>query len=148
LFIMEEIHARGHVNIKATHKTTMEITRDRDLTLRGDCIIGVDADKSAVDLDRDFKEAIKRDDTILIILLKTPSTQDIVLAMGSRNLILSDERRVIIRKSNYIEAATIGVKANKSAGDLNRDLVNELKNPDIELVVKLYALPLKTLLGI
>ena len=148
MFMIEEIHARGHVNIKATHKTTMEITRDRELTIRGDCIIGVNADKSVVDLDKDFKEVVKRDDTVLIILLKTPSYQDIVLAMGSRNLILSDERRVIIRKSNYIEPATIGVKANKSAGDLNRGLVNELKNPDTELIVNLYALTLKTLIGI
>ena len=36
----------GHENITARHKTTLEFTKDRDLSLKGDCIIGVKADFS------------------------------------------------------------------------------------------------------
>lgn len=36
--------AYGHPNITAKHKTTFEFTKDSELTLAGDCIIGVKAD--------------------------------------------------------------------------------------------------------
>ena len=36
--------ARGHENIRGVHKTTFEFTKEKELTLKGDCIIGVNAD--------------------------------------------------------------------------------------------------------
>ncbi|HIP75502.1 MAG TPA: DUF371 domain-containing protein, partial [Thermococcus paralvinellae] len=41
----EIIHCYGHENIKATHKSTLEITKEDFLTPRGDCIICIKADK-------------------------------------------------------------------------------------------------------
>ena len=34
---------RGHNNVLALHKNTVEFTKDKELTLNGDCILGVDA---------------------------------------------------------------------------------------------------------
>ena len=39
-----KFHAYGHPNILATHKTTLEFTKDSELSLKGDCIVGVKAD--------------------------------------------------------------------------------------------------------
>ena len=36
----------GHENITCRHKTTLEFTKDSELSLKGDCIIGVKADFS------------------------------------------------------------------------------------------------------
>ena len=36
--------AYGHKNILATHKTTIEFTKDKELSLKGNCIVGVRAD--------------------------------------------------------------------------------------------------------
>ncbi|HIP58595.1 MAG TPA: DUF371 domain-containing protein, partial [Archaeoglobus profundus] len=36
----EVITAWGHPNITAKHRTTLEITKDEELSIRGDCIIG------------------------------------------------------------------------------------------------------------
>ncbi len=36
--------AQGHPNILATHKTTLEITKDTEVTGEGGCIIAVKAD--------------------------------------------------------------------------------------------------------
>jgi len=55
----EVIHCRGHENVKATHRSTLEITTEDFLTPRGDCIICVSADKSLRDLSDDFKEALR-----------------------------------------------------------------------------------------
>lgn len=145
---LEIIKARGHPNIKATHPTTLEVTKDRDLTPRGDCIIGVEADKSAFDLSEDFKKCLTRDDTILLAVIKVNELQDHVIALGDPRLILSDRNKIIIRKSSFIEPATIGVKANKAARDIRRDIVNYLKDKETVLLVYLYALSLDEITSI
>jgi len=140
LIVYEEVEAHGHPNIQAKHRTTIEITKDEEVTLRGDCIIGVKANKSVYDLSDSFKNSLKTDYSILVIVLETNNYREIILAQGSCNLVLGDNRRIIIRKSNYIEPATIGIKANKAAHDLDRKLVKELKDPGTILKIKLYVI--------
>ena len=36
----------GHPNISADHKTTLEFTKDKELTKKGNCIVGVNSDFS------------------------------------------------------------------------------------------------------
>ena len=125
----EKIKAYGHPNIKGTHRTTFEITTEEELTPRGDCIIGVKADKSAADLSNEFKQLAQRKNTVIIIVLKADEYKDIVLASGHQNLIIMDKQKIIVRKSTYIEPATIAVKANKAARDINRKLIEKLRDP-------------------
>ncbi len=141
LVLHETIRAYGHPMIRATHRTTFEITKDPYLTPRGDCIIGVNADKSADDLDPRVKDAIRRDDAIIIIVLRAGHVQDIVLAQGSAKLQLSDQRRIVVRKSAYVEPATLAIRANKAARDINRVLVDMLREEE-ELVLDIYVLGL------
>jgi hypothetical protein len=138
----EIIRAKGHTNIKATHRTTLELTKDPDVTPRGDCIVGVSADKAAFDLNEDFKNCLRSERAFLVIVFTVNELIDFVLAEGSPMLILSDKNKIIIRKSTYIEPATIGVRANKASVDIRRDLVERLKNPDTSLTVYLYVLRL------
>ncbi len=137
----ETIRAYGHPMIRATHRTTFEITKDTYLTPKGDCIIGVNADKSADDLDPRVKDVIKRDDVIIIIVLRVGQAQDIVLAQGSAKLRLSDRRRIIVRKSTYVEPATLAIRANKAARDINRVLIDMLRE-GAELILDIYILRL------
>ncbi|WP_440059038.1 DUF371 domain-containing protein [Thermogladius sp. 4427co] len=138
---IEIIHARGHANIKATHKTTIEITKDGYLTERGDCIIGVSADKAAADLSDSFKRIAKRNDSLLVIVISVGGVYDIILAQGSQNLVLADDRKIIIRKSTFIEPATVAIRANKAAADIRRDLVELLRQGGV-LTLELYAITL------
>ncbi len=137
----ETIRAYGHPMIRATHRTTFEITKDTYLTPKGDCIIGVNADKSADDLDPQVKDVIRRDDAIIIIVLRVGQAQDIVLAQGSAKLRLSDQRRIIVRKGTYVEPATLAIRANKAARDINRALIDMLRE-GAELVLDIYILRL------
>ena len=143
MVIIDTLYAKGHPNIKATHKTTLEITKENYVTPRGDCIIAVNATKAVKELDPKLKSIIRRDDAIIIIVLKTNNMKDIVLAMGSQNLILSSENKIIIRKSTYIEPATLGIRSNKAARDIDRKLVEQLKNPNTLLEVKIIGLLLE-----
>lgn len=144
----EVIRARGHPNIRATHRSTLEITRDHDLTPRGDCIIGVEADKSAFELSDFFKDCIRSDGSVLIMVIEVEGFRDIILAHGHYLLELSDTRRVIIRKSNYVDRATLGIKASKAAVDIKRELVERLRNREVELTAYLYVFRLDEITSI
>ncbi len=125
---MEIVCFRGHKNIRATHPTTFEITREDYLTPRGDCIIGVCASKGLKDFRREFKEIALSDDAlVLIILVSELGNYDVIRAYGSSKLTYEDPTRIIVRKSNYTSPSTIAVRADKAAKDLNRDLINDFK---------------------
>jgi len=65
---IEIIDALGHELIRSTHRTTFEVTKDRTLTARGDCIIAVGADKGAADLSEDFKKLTDPNQKVRITL--------------------------------------------------------------------------------
>jgi hypothetical protein len=138
----EVLRAKGHPYIRATHRTTLEVTVEDSITPRGDCIIGVSADKSALSLSEEFKNCLRRENGVLIVILEAAGLRDYLVAQTNPKLILTDPKRLIIRKSNYIEAATIGIYANKAARDLNRELITKLKNSDTQLLIHLYVLGL------
>ena len=57
--VQDEVIFYGHPNIRSLHAKTIEITKDEHLTPRGDCIIGVKANKACADLDESFKHRLK-----------------------------------------------------------------------------------------
>ena len=65
-WIEDVIEFRGHKSIRATHKTTFEITTDHHLTENGDCIVGVGASKGCSQLDERVRSLIMRSDPIAV----------------------------------------------------------------------------------
>ncbi|MEM1508870.1 MAG: DUF371 domain-containing protein [Thermofilaceae archaeon] len=127
MIVVERIEASGHPAVKALHKTTFEITRDSFVTPRGDCIIGVSANKAAAHLSSQFKSVITSNDVCVIILLKCDSTVEIVKGYGSPQLSFTSKTSIVVRKSFYIDGRTIAVNSDKAAIHLNRELVRELR---------------------
>lgn len=123
-----KIKAKGHQNVLSKHKSTFEITKDKDLTLSGDCIIGLDIDKSMEDFPHDFKEKLANDDTKVIVELKTPNASDIIEGSGHHDLTLSHPTDIVCRKSTFICPRTLMINSDKAAVDLNRDLIQDLAN--------------------
>jgi len=126
--LTELIIAHGHKNVKATHKSTFEITKDEELSDRGDCIIAVSADKGLFDLKPKFKELLRRENARLTIVIDAGGVAEIVKAFGSPRLSLSHPTDIVVRKSDYTCHRTLAVKADKAACDLSRVLVGKLKN--------------------
>lgn len=123
-----KITAKGHKNVLSQHKSTFEITKDNDLTLAGDCIIGLDIDKSMLDFPEEFKEKLTNDDTKVIVELKTPNAYDEIEGFGHHDLTLSHPTDIVFRKSTFVCSRTLMIKSNKAAIDLNRDLIEDLAN--------------------
>jgi len=135
--ITETILAFGHSNIQATHKSTLEITKEAELSERGDCIIAVSANKSMTDISSEFKENLRKENAKITILIEAGDTVEVVNALGSSRLILTHPTDMVVRKSNYICNRTLAIQADKAACDLPRDLVKRLGNPKQKVKVKL-----------
>ena len=134
-----KIKAKGHENVLSLHKSTFEITKDKELSLSGDCIIGLDIDKSMEDFPDEFKEKLANDDTKVIVELRTPNASDTIEGYGHHDLTLSHPTDIVCRKSTFVCSRTLMIKSNKAAIDLNRDLIKDLANGEsMEVNIILY----------
>lgn len=127
--IIEVIHAFGHPNIRSSHPTTIMITKERQVTQRGDCVVAVDADKSVADLSTEFKAAMRQPNAKLTIELEVDGLVGQINAYGSPELTLNHPNDLVIRKSEFTSDRTLAVNADKSSSDLSRVVVEKLKNP-------------------
>lgn len=135
--VTEIILGYGHENIQAAHKTTFEITKEAQLSRRGDCIIAVSADKTMADFSSEFKENLHKEKAKIMILIEAGDAAEVVNAFGSPRLILTHPTDMVVRKSNYICSRTFAIQADKAACDLSRDLVKRLRNSKQKVKVKL-----------
>ena len=133
-----KIKAKGHKNVLSKHKSTFEITKDKYLSLSGDCIIGLDIDKSMDDFPEVFKEKLANNDTKVIVKLNTLNASDEIIGFGHEDLTLDHPTDIVCRKSNFICSRTLMIKSDKAAIDLNRDLIEDLVNgEDLFVEIKL-----------
>lgn len=138
MLAVDLIQAFGHKNVRATHRTTLEITKESFLTPRGDCIIGINSNKSANELSFNVKELIKRNSHVYLVL-KVYNDVDIVHGFGDPRLTLENKTKLIFRKSNFISDATVMIRADKSAKDIKREIIEKLKNEKTQLTAFLVA---------
>ncbi len=116
----------GHPNVKGTHRTTLEFTKEDFLTPRGDCIIGIRAEASVSDLPIWIKEGIWQSKPVVLVVC-VGDLCDAIVGKGDPGLTLKDNMRMIIRKSTHKDEKTLMIRANKSAKDIDRRIIELLK---------------------
>lgn len=132
------IFARGHKNLRATHRTTLEFTKESHLTPRGDCIVGVKASSSAKDLPEWLKKEIRSEKTFFVVIkLPEYGLEDSFYTNGSRDMPLDHPKDIVFRKSNFICSRTVGIRSTKAAVDLNREMIELMKDEKTEIVVEI-----------
>jgi len=137
--VREVIVGYGHRNIQATHKTTLEFTKDTHLTKRGNCIVAVAANRALADLSAKFKETLRKTNAKLTITIEVDGITEQINAQGSPSLILTHPSDLVVRKSDYVCNRTLAVHADKAACDLSRELIEKLKNPQQKVKITLIA---------
>ena len=135
--LQEQIEAYGHENIQAIHPSTLMFTKEKHLSNTGDCIIGVAANKAGVDLDQKFKDALRKSNAKLTIIIEAGGLTEQIVAFGSPELTLTHQTDIVIRKSDYISDRTLAIHADKSSNDLPRLMVEKLKNPNQKISITL-----------
>lgn len=136
--IEEEIICCGHPNIRGLHRTTFEVTCEDELSLQGDCIIGVSADKSAADLGDDFRSLLADDSATLITRLEAEGIICEIRSRGSCGMTLDHLTDLVWRRSDFVCGRTIGIGSDYVARTLPRDLVRVLSE-GAELRILLIA---------
>ena len=127
--ILEEVIFKGHPNVQSLHARTIEITKDKDLTLNGDCIIGINANKACKDLDVEIKKRIKKKDSLIEICIIVEPHSFTIKGFGDDNLLLTNEDDIVLRKSKYICDRTLSINCNFSSLEIPREIIDSLKDP-------------------
>ena len=112
----------GHPNTLATHKNTIEFTKESNLTKNGDCILGVRADFQLDEL-----RGIVKNFSKIKIILKTGNLKEEIISSVNKDF--NDGHEIVIRKSEYCSNRTLAIRADKAAADIDRRLVELLKTP-------------------
>ena len=123
-------HCYGHPNILGVHKNTLEFTKDDHLTLQGDCIIGVKADFDLLKL----KKFISGREEIAVKIEVDGSAEEVNCRI---NHDFNSASEIVIRKSEFNSRRTLGVRAEKACIDLNRKMIERMKDPDTIMKVTL-----------
>ena len=137
--VWARLRARGHPNVRARHRTTLEVTAEDYLTPRGDCIVAVGAEAGAAGLPGPLKEAI-RSWGLVVLVICSGGVCDSVVGAGHPGLSLSDPLRLVARRSTYIDGKTFMICASKAARGLDRGLVANLRR-GLNAVVTIIAVP-------
>ncbi|MDA4127962.1 MAG: DUF371 domain-containing protein [Thaumarchaeota archaeon] len=129
----------GHPMILALHPTTIEITKDRQLTRRGDCIIGVLADKAVSDLSPEMREALASDRSQVKVKIFVDDAIFVAKASGDSRLTLSNSRDIVLRTSEFVNERTLAVRADLAAIDIPRGVVAKLQRLGAHGVMEIEA---------
>ena len=124
---MEEVvRARGHEHVSARHASTFEVTSDEYLTPAGDCILGIEADRTPADFDSAFVDACRDTESELTVTFDAGGHAETVRGYGHPDLTFENSRSLVCRTSEYVDDRTVMVDAGKAAADLDREFVEAL----------------------
>ncbi len=133
-----KIKTKGHKNVSSLHKSTFEITKDAEIGPTADCIIGVDMNQSMLNFPHEFKDKIADSNTKIKVILDTENGHDEITGFGHEDLTLTHPTDIVCRTSDYTCSRTLMIGADKAARDLDKNLIEDLKNEKImEVTIKL-----------
>jgi hypothetical protein len=124
-----EIPFYGHKNVRANHPRTIEITTEPDLTLQGDCIIGVGAECGCNGIPERMKRMIRRSDSNIKITIQVNGKSFQIVGKGHEDLVLENPHDIVIRKSNFLCPRTLAISCDKACDEIPRQLVKMLQDP-------------------
>jgi len=135
--IQDEINFTGHPNVLGTHAKTIEITKAPTLSLRGDCVIGVNANKACRDLKPSLRNLLRQPNLLVKIEFEVSDLFFTIVGRSDPRLSLLSDHDIVIRKSNFACPRTVAISCNKSSSDIPRDLVYLLRNPHAQGLLRI-----------
>lgn len=115
----------GHPAIRGTHAKTVELTREREISARATCVVGVSADVEPAEL-VGFTGP-------LLVTLRAAGYEEVLRATAHPGFRLTES--LVIRRSQHRSANTFATGADRGAKDLPRDLLKALNHTDTRLLV-------------
>lgn len=125
-----EIPFYGHKNIRSLHQKTIEMTTEPDLTLNGDCIIGVGASCGCNGIPEKMKKLLQSSKTNILFTIKVKDFSFKVKGTGHDELVLTHPHDIVIRKSSFVCPRTLATNCDKASDSIPRQMIKILQNPD------------------
>jgi uncharacterized protein len=135
--VQDEVIFYGHPNVQSLHAKTIEITKDENLTPRGDCIIGVQANKSCADLDEALKHKLKSNYAIVRIEVIVGTESFVINGMGDQRLNLLHPHDIVLRKTIFVCPRTISIRCDKASVEVPRKMVKMLQDRDTKAIFRI-----------
>lgn len=127
LLLQFKISFTGHQNILSTHKKTIEITKESELTKRGDCIVGVNSTCGCKDMPGRLKELLRGEKNTIKFTMQVGTEQFSFKARGNPTLELSHPEDIVIRKSVFTCPRTLAVSSTAASDSIPKNMVDLLK---------------------
>ncbi len=124
-----EIPFYGHENVRALHPRTIEITTEPDLTIQGDCIVGVSAQCGCKDIPEKLKEKLRDERSKVTLSIQVNDEVFQVVGNGNQDLILEHPHDIVIRKSKFLCPRTLAINCDKASDDIPRKMIKMLQSP-------------------
>ena len=133
-------HAFGHPSVRSSHKTTIEITKEPNLSPRGNCVVAVNSERGIRDLPEDLKRSLLSSKVKGQLVLSVGSFHFTVEGWGDPRLTFSHPADLIVRKSGFVSDRTVLIHADKSASDLPREMVRMLQDPESRMTIEISTI--------
>ena len=137
--VQDDVTFYGHPNVRSLHPKTIEITKDEHLTPRGDCIIGVRANKACADLDEALKHRLKSNSVLVKIEVMVGNESFLITGMSDHRLSMLNSHDIVIRRSNFACPRTMSVLCNKASSEVPRKMVERLQDRDTTGIFRITA---------
>jgi uncharacterized protein len=135
--VQDEVTFYGHPNIQSLHAKTIEITKDEHLTPKGDCIIGVKANKACADLDESLKHRLKSNTAVVRIEIMIGDDSLLITGRGDERLSLLNVQDIVLRRTNFVCPRTMSVLCDSASSDVPRKLVRMLQNQEAKGIFRI-----------
>jgi hypothetical protein len=125
-----EISFRGHKNVRSLHPKSIEITTQSELTVNGDCIVGVNASCGCLGIPDEMKTLLQKPQSEVTCTILVGDFSFKVKGKGSEKLSLTNPHDIVIRKSNFTCPRTLSIGCDTASDSIPRQIVDALQNPD------------------
>jgi uncharacterized protein len=135
--IQDEVTFYGHPNVRSLHSKSIEITKDGYLTPKGDCIIGIKANKACTDLEESIRLGLKSISSIVKMEVIVEDESFIIKGRGDDRLSMLNPHDIVIRRTNFVCPRTMSVLCDKASSDIPRVLVSLLQHQEQKGILRI-----------
>lgn len=125
-----EISFHGHKNVRSLHPKSIEITTDSDLTVNGDCIVGVRASCGCLGIPDEMKTLLQKPQSEVTCTILVDDLSYKITGRGSEKLTLKNPHDIVIRKSNFTCPRTLSIGCDTASDSIPRQMIAALQNPE------------------
>jgi hypothetical protein len=132
-----EISFHGHKNVRSLHPKSIEITMDSDLTVNGDCIVGVRASCGCLGIPDKMKTLLQSPQSEVTCTILVGDLSYKITGRGSEKLTMKNPHDIVIRKSNFTCPRTLSIGCDTASDSIPRQMIEALQNPETKGIFRI-----------